>query len=62
LRDEVRISVNNKTFQGSDYFYDISWQAVMAYLCDISTYLNDLNLSKKERAVIPFKVEDKWKL
>jgi hypothetical protein len=45
MRHELRIFFSDNSFQESKCFTDISWLAVVAYLSDIFTYLNGLNLS-----------------
>ena len=59
LRDEIRVFLMDTQFQLNERFYDFSWLAVVAYLADIFTYLNELNLSLQGAAVNRFKVEDK---
>ena len=59
LRDEIRLFFKDTQFQLNERFYDFSWLAMVAYLADIFTYLNELNLSLQGAAVNRFKVEDK---
>jgi hypothetical protein len=37
--------INNKNTDLKNYFYDSKWLVMLAYLVDIFTMLNDLNLS-----------------
>lgn len=59
LRDEIRLFLHDKTFYGSEWFNNFSWLAMVAYMSDIFTHLNGLNLSLQGRTVTIFKVEDK---
>ena len=59
MRDEIRLFLYDKSFQGKEWFNNFSWLAIVAYMSDIFAYLNELNLSLQGKSVTIFKVEDK---
>jgi len=60
LKDEVRLFfIEHKSFSLSEHVNDYSWLAILAYLSNIFTHLNALNLSLQEIHVTIFNVEDK---
>jgi len=60
LKDEVRLFfIEHKSFSLSERMNDYSWLATLAYLSDIFTHLNALNLSLQGTHITIFKVEDK---
>lgn len=59
LQEEVRIFLLESSFQFSDCFNKFSWLAKLAYLADIFSHLNGLNLSLQGKSVDIFTVQDK---
>lgn len=60
LKDEVRLFfIEHKSFSLSERMNDYSWLATLAYLSNIFTHLNALNLSLQGTHITIFKVEDK---
>lgn len=59
LRDEVRTFFVDSRFELSDRFCDFEWLCKLAYLADIFSYLNGLNLSLQGKAVTIFHVHGK---
>ncbi|XP_026819147.1 zinc finger BED domain-containing protein 5-like [Rhopalosiphum maidis] len=60
LKDEVRLFfIEHKSFSLSERVNDYSWLVTLAYLSDIFTHLNALNLSLQGTHITIFKVEDK---
>ncbi|CAK6977302.1 zinc finger BED domain-containing protein 5-like [Scomber scombrus] len=59
LRDEVRLFFLNSKFELAHCFNDFEWLAKLAYLADIFSHLNSLNLALQGSAVSVFKVQHK---
>ncbi|KAL4113130.1 hypothetical protein QTP88_016813 [Uroleucon formosanum] len=60
FKDEVRLFfIEHKSFSLSERVNDYSWLAILAYLSDIFTHLNALNLNLQGTHITIFKVEDK---
>lgn len=59
LRDEIRLFLIDAHFELTECFNDFNWLAKVAYLTDIFTKLNELNLCLQGTVVNIFKVEDK---
>jgi hypothetical protein len=61
LRDEVRVFFIDleSPFTLTERLNDYSWLAVLAYMADIFTHLNTLNLSMQGGGITIFNVEDK---
>jgi hypothetical protein len=59
LRDEIRLFLLDKQFHLSDRLNDCSWLVKLAYLSDIFSHLNNLNISLQGEKVTVFLVEDK---
>lgn len=55
----IRLLLHDKSFHGREWFNNFSWLAIVAYMSDIFTFLNDRILSLQGRSVAIFKVEDK---
>lgn len=59
LRDEIRLFLMEQQFQLHDRLTDFSWLVKLAYLSDIFTHLNMLNLNLQGKKITVFQVEDK---
>lgn len=59
LPKEVQIVLQDKTFPLSDVFDDTVWLSQLAYLSDIFSRLNDLNLGLQGLSINVFDVQDK---
>lgn len=59
LHDEIRMFFTTTEFHLGNRFNDFAWLAMIAYLADIFTHLNDLNLSLQGTNVTVFTVEDR---
>ena len=59
LRDEVRTFFVDSRFELSDRFCDFKWLCKLAYLADIFSYLNGLNLSLQGKTATMFHVHSK---
>ncbi|XP_062297923.1 zinc finger BED domain-containing protein 5-like [Scomber scombrus] len=59
LRDEVRLFFLNSKFELAHCFNDFEWLAKLAYLADIFSHLNSLNLALQGSAVSVFNVQHK---
>lgn len=59
LHKEVKIFLQDKNFPLSDVFDDTVWLSQLAYLSDLFSRLNDLNLGLQGLSVNVFDVQDK---
>ncbi|KAK1897528.1 Zinc finger BED domain containing protein 5 [Dissostichus eleginoides] len=59
LHREVQVFLQDKTFPLSEVFYDTVWLSQLAYLSDIFSRLNDLNLGLQGLSINVFDVQDK---
>lgn len=59
LRDEVRTFLMDSRFDLADRFCDSEWLCKLAYLADIFSYLNGLNVSLQGKTVTVFHVHGK---
>ena len=59
LRMEVEIFLRDKNHPLSMHFSDVEWVAKLAYLSDIFSYINDLNLSLQGTAINAFHLFNK---
>lgn len=59
LRDEVQTFFVDSRFELLDRFCDFEWLCKLAYLANIFSYLNELNLSLQGKAVTMFHVHSK---
>lgn len=61
LREEIQIFLNNSNFELSYRLLDFSWLAKLAYLGDIFSILNSLNISLQEKTLTIVHLHDKIK-
>jgi len=61
LQDEIRIFLSEHPNELADKLNDISWLQYLAYLADIFSYLNEVNLSLQGPNTTIFKVSQKIK-
>jgi hypothetical protein len=61
LRDEIRVFFIDleSPFTLTEHLNDYSWLAMLAYMVDIFTHLNALNLSMQGGGITIFNVKDK---
>ncbi len=59
MRDEVRVFFLDSKFELAHRFTDFEWLAKLAYLADIFSHLNGLNLALQGAAVNTFNVQNK---
>lgn len=59
LREELKKFLSEKKLPLAAYFCDKVWVAKLAYLCDIFSLLNELNLSLQGKMTTVFKLADK---
>ncbi|XP_034069815.1 zinc finger BED domain-containing protein 5-like [Gymnodraco acuticeps] len=59
LHREVQVFLQDKNFPSSDMFDDTVWLSQLAYLSDIFSRLNDLNLGLQGLSINVFDVQDK---
>lgn len=58
LRDELKVFFSNHPFELSGYLHDEEYLTCLAYLCDISSRLNKLNLGLQGVSASIFNVQD----
>ena len=44
MRQEIYVFLNEQNHELADHFVDVPWLCRLAYLADIFSYINDLNL------------------
>ena len=56
MRQEIYVFLNEQNHDLADHFVDVPWLCRLAYLADIFSYINDLNLMMQGKTLFLYKI------